>query len=39
MNIVLHQPEIAGNTGNIGRTCAATGTGLHLIEPLGFQLT
>ena len=39
MNIVLHQPEIAGNTGNIGRTCAATGTGLHLIEPLGFKLT
>ncbi len=39
MNIVLHQPEIAGNTGNIGRTCRATGTKLHLIEPLGFQLT
>ncbi|MBQ5360256.1 MAG: tRNA (uridine(34)/cytosine(34)/5-carboxymethylaminomethyluridine(34)-2'-O)-methyltransferase TrmL, partial [Lachnospiraceae bacterium] len=39
MNIVLHQPEIAGNTGNIGRTCRATGTALHLIEPLGFKLT
>lgn len=38
MNIVLHQPEIPQNTGNIGRTCAATGTRLHLIEPLGFQL-
>ncbi|MDE6984562.1 MAG: tRNA (cytidine(34)-2'-O)-methyltransferase, partial [Lachnospiraceae bacterium] len=39
MNIVLHQPEIPANTGNIGRTCAATGTVLHLIEPLGFRLT
>ena len=39
MNIVLHQPEIPQNTGNIGRTCAATGTRLHLIEPLGFQLS
>ena len=38
MNIVLHQPEIPANTGNIGRTCVATGTRLHLIEPLGFQL-
>ena len=38
MNIVLHQPEIPGNTGNIGRTCVATGTALHLIEPLGFCL-
>ena len=38
MNIILHQPEIPGNTGNIGRTCAATGTPLHLIEPLGFRL-
>ncbi len=38
MNIVLHQPEIALNTGNIGRTCVATGTMLHLIEPLGFAL-
>ena len=39
MNIVLHQPEIPSNTGNIGRTCAATGTKLHLIEPLGFRLS
>ena len=38
MNIVLHQPEIPANTGNIGRTCVATGTKLHLIEPLGFRL-
>ena len=34
LNIVLHQPEIPANTGNIGRTCVATGTVLHLIEPL-----
>jgi tRNA (cytidine/uridine-2'-O-)-methyltransferase len=39
VNIVLHQPEIPANTGNIGRTCVATGTVLHLIEPLGFRLT
>jgi len=39
MNIVLYQPEIPANTGNIGRTCVATGTGLHLIEPLGFRLS
>ena len=38
MNIILHQPEIPANTGNIGRTCVATGTRLHLIEPLGFRL-
>ncbi len=38
MNIVLHEPEIPANTGNIGRTCVATGTALHLIEPLGFRL-
>ncbi len=38
LNIVLHQPEIPQNTGNIGRTCAAAGVRLHLIEPLGFQL-
>lgn len=38
MHIVLHQPEIPANTGNIGRTCTATGTSLHLIEPLGFRL-
>lgn len=38
MNIVLHQPEIPQNTGNIGRTCVATGTSLHLIRPLGFVI-
>lgn len=38
MHIILHQPEIPANTGNIGRTCVATNTDLHLIEPLGFQL-
>lgn len=38
MNIVLLEPEIPQNTGNIGRTCVATGTKLHLIEPLGFSL-
>lgn len=38
MNIVLYEPEIPLNTGNIGRTCVATNTRLHLIEPLGFQL-
>lgn len=38
MNIILHQPEIPQNTGNIGRTCVATGTKLHLIEPLGFRI-
>ena len=38
MHIILHQPEIPANTGNIGRTCVATGTRLHLIEPLGFRL-
>ena len=38
MNIILHQQEIPANTGNIGRTCVATGTSLHLIEPLGFKL-
>ena len=39
LNIVLYEPEIPDNTGNIGRTCVATGTRLHLIEPLKFQLT
>ena len=39
LNIVLHQSEIPANTGNIGRTCVATGTVLHLIEPLGFSLS
>ena len=38
MHIILHQPEIPANTGNIGRTCVATGTSLHLIEPLGFRI-
>ena len=38
MNIVLLEPEIPANTGNIGRTCVATGTRLHLIKPLGFSL-
>ena len=38
-NIVLLEPEIPANTGNIGRTCVATGTRLHLIEPLGFRLS
>lgn len=37
-NIVLLEPEIPANTGNIGRTCVATGSRLHLIEPLGFRL-
>ena len=38
LNVVLYEPEIPANTGNIGRTCHATGTRLHLIEPLGFRL-
>ena len=38
LNIVLVEPEIPQNTGNIARTCAATGCVLHLVEPLGFQL-
>ena len=38
MNIVLLEPEIPENTGNIGRTCVATGTALHLIRPFGFIL-
>ncbi len=36
-NIVLHEPLIPANTGNVARTCAATGTRLHLIRPLGFS--
>ena len=36
LNIVLVEPEIPQNTGNIARTCAATGTRLHIIEPMGF---
>ena len=39
VNIVLHQPEIPANTGNIARTCAATGSALHLIRPLGFDIS
>lgn len=39
MHIVLLEPEIPSNTGNIGRTCVATGTDLHLIRPLGFSLS
>lgn len=38
MHIVLHQPEIPYNTGNIGRTCVITASALHLIEPLGFRI-
>ena len=38
INIVLHEPEIPANTGNIGRTCVAAGARLHLIRPLGFQI-
>lgn len=38
LNIVLVEPEIPQNTGNISRTCAATGARLHLIEPMGFKI-
>ena len=38
INVVLFEPEIPGNTGNIMRTCVATNTRLHLIKPLGFKL-
>ena len=38
LNIVLHEPEMPANTGNIGRTCVAAGVKLHLIEPLGFRI-
>lgn len=38
INIVLHEPEIPQNTGNIARTCAAVGASLHLIKPLGFEI-
>lgn len=38
LHIVLVEPEIPPNTGNISRTCAATGTVLHLVEPLGFSI-
>ena len=39
LNIVLFEPEIPQNTGNIARTCAVTGTRLHLIKPLGFDIS
>ena len=39
IHIVLYEPEIPQNTGNISRTCAVTGCHLHLIEPLGFELS
>ncbi len=38
-NIVLHQPEIPQNTGNIARTCSVTGARLHIIRPMGFEIT
>ena len=38
INIILHEPEIPQNTGNIARTCAATGASLHLIKPMGFTV-
>ena len=38
LNVVLLEPEMPANTGNIGRTCCATGTRLHLIEPMGFKV-
>lgn len=38
INIVLHEPEIPQNTGNIARTCAATGAALHIIKPMGFTV-
>ena len=38
LNVVLLEPEIPANTGNIGRTCVAAGARLHLIEPMGFQI-
>ena len=38
LNLVLVEPEIPQNTGNIARTCAATGASLHLVEPLGFRV-
>lgn len=39
INIVLHEPQIPQNTGNIARTCAITGAALHLIRPFGFKIT
>ena len=39
LNVVLVEPEIPQNTGNIARTCAATGSVLHLVKPLGFDIS
>ena len=39
LHVVLHEPEIPANTGNIARTCAATGSRLHLVRPLGFDIS
>lgn len=39
INIVLHEPEIPQNTGNIARTCAAVGASLHIIKPIGFEIS
>ncbi|MDD4773145.1 MAG: tRNA (cytidine(34)-2'-O)-methyltransferase [Eubacteriales bacterium] len=39
INVVLVEPEIPQNTGNIARTCAATGSALHLVRPLGYEIT
>ena len=39
INIVLYSPEIAGNTGNISRTCSVTGAALHIIKPIGFEIS
>lgn len=39
LNIVLVEPQIPQNTGNISRTCAVTGARLHLVKPLGFEVT
>ena len=39
INVVLVEPEIPANTGNISRTCAVTGARLHLVKPLGFDIS
>ena len=39
LNIVLYSPEIPQNTGNISRTCSVTGTALHIIKPIGFEIS
>jgi tRNA (cytidine/uridine-2'-O-)-methyltransferase len=39
LNIVLYSPEIPQNTGNISRTCAVTGAALHIIRPIGFEIS